>query len=51
MQLEEASDKIICENSRLDYLKNYSPGEYTVYDSFEMLANLVRKTYQLSYRA
>lgn len=37
--------------SRLEYLKSYNPDQYVVYDSFEGLHELVRKTYGLSYRA
>ena len=59
------SDKLykeMCENmskedaetlrqSRLEYMKAYNPEQYVVYNSFEGLNELVRHTYDLSFRA
>lgn len=59
------SDKLykeMCENlseedaetlrlSRLEYMKAYNPEQYVVYNSFEGLNELVRRTYDLIFRA
>lgn len=50
-QLDNEGDRMIAEQSRLDYIKNFQPEEYTVYNSFEGLAELIRSEYGMSYKA